>query len=411
MAKWWSEGEFHGPLVPQDDTDIRVDSEELSFVIAPSLSSAEVTATYHMTNGGEANAKANIAFVMVTSEAASRNAQDARKEPRASVTIDGEPVTGRVVTEAQVIAPLLGTWLTTHPEAEKELARLSAMERPKDGDWDALHALAPGCRGECDDLLRWYRNRDAEDHVRAAQEAIPEQVANLERGWTKRADSGPLAWLTFPLPIGAGATRTIRVQYTHISGNDSHLAVNEVFTYVYLLSPAKRWARFGELHIDIQVPPETTIQSSSIPFEADASGTMYRTNLSRLPDGELDFGVMSKRGLLFGMSQPTGYWLILMALMAIVTIPASARLGRTWANSSTRLRLALKCIFGTGVAAFLWNCLLMIGLGALFPHHAFGNSYSAMFGFTTLMFFYVLAAIIISLVATRAQMPKAATPD
>ena len=65
MAKWWSEGASHGSLVPQTDTGVRVDSEDLSFVVAPTLASAEVTATYRMTNGGHADTQADVAFVMV----------------------------------------------------------------------------------------------------------------------------------------------------------------------------------------------------------------------------------------------------------------------------------------------------------------------------------------------------------
>lgn len=413
MAKWWSEGELHGPLVPQDDTEVRVDSEDLTFVVAPSLASAEVTATYRMTNGGATDSKANIAFVMVASESAGHGGQGGRRAPQATVTIDGEPVTSHVVTESEVLAPRLEAWLEAHPDAKKELARLTAQhERPSYSDAETLHRFAPGCRGECDALLRWYSDRDDVDNqVRAAEEAIPDETAKVRRGWTKRSDSGPLAWLTFPLAIGAGATRTVRVQYTHISGSDRHKAVNEVFTYVYMLSPAKRWARFGDLHIDIRLPPDATIQSSSIPFSPDAKGGIHRASLSGLPEGELDFDVMSRRGLLFGMSRPTGYWLMLVALMALLTIPGAARLGRVWARAGSPSRRVLGCIFGTGAAATLWNGVAMSLLGTAFPRGAFGNGYDALFGFTALMFLFVVAAIVISFAATRAQMPKAATPD
>jgi hypothetical protein len=230
----------------------------------------------------------------------------------------------------------------------------------------------------------------------------------VQRGWTKRPDSGPISWFTFPLSIAAGATRTVRAKDTHVAGSDSRSAVNEVFSYIYFLSPAKRWARFGDLHIEIQVPPDTELRQSSIPLTAQ--GTTYRANLPRLPDRELSFELMSRRGLLFGMSQPTGYWIFLVAALALVTIPTSARLGRSWSGSS-RWRVALGCIFGTGICAFVWCIAIALALSAVLPAHAFGDPYSAIFGFFLLLFVFVVSAIVISFAATRPKWPKAATPD
>jgi hypothetical protein len=122
MAKWWREGELHGPLVPQDDTAIRVDSEELSFVVAPSLDGAEVTATYRMTNGGATDVNAPVAFVMAAAEyAKAGGAADA------SVTIDGQPVAGVLYTEGEFLRPKLVAWLAARPEVEKEVARVAAL--------------------------------------------------------------------------------------------------------------------------------------------------------------------------------------------------------------------------------------------------------------------------------------------
>jgi hypothetical protein len=109
------------------------------------------------------------------------------------------------------------------------------------------------------------------------------------------------------------------------------------------------------------------------------------------------------------MSQPTGYWILLIAVVALVTIPASARLGRFW--SGTRWRVALGCIFGTGSCAFLWCTAIGLGLSAVFPSHAFGDHYSAFLGFFLLLILFIVSAIVISFAATRAKWPKAATPD
>jgi hypothetical protein len=404
MAKWWREGELHGPLVPQDDSAIRVDSEELSFVVAPSLDSAEVTATYRMTNGGAADANAQVAFVVAAAEyAKAGGAADA------SVTIDGQPVAGVLYTEGELLRPKLAAWLASRPDLEKEVARLAALPRGAEySDLQRLRELVPDCRSSCSSLVDWYKEQgDLGLARRAAEDAIPNEILVVQRGWTKRADSGPISWFTFPLSIGAGATRNVRVKYNHVAGSDSRQAVNEVFSYVYFLSPAKRWARFGDLHIEVRLPPDTELRQSSVPLTAD--GATYRANLPTLPNGELSFELMSRRGLLFGMSQPTGYWILLIAVMSLVTIPASARLGRLW--SGGRWRVALGCIFGTGFCAFVWCIALALGLSAVLPAHAFGNPYSAMFGFFWLLVLFVVSAIVISFAATRAKSAKAATPD
>lgn len=406
MAKWWSEGASHGSLVPQSDTEVRVDSEDLSFVVAPTLASAEVTATYRMTNGGRADAQSDVAFVMVSAE-------HGRPEVEAKVTIDGASVTGRLVTEADMLGPLLERWLGANPEAAHELEALHALDRhPRYRDTEKLRRFAKGCDGDCSDLLRWYASRPAprrDDVLRASAEAIPEEIPKLQRGWTTRSYHAPLSWLTFPLAIPAGASRTVVVRYTHVAGSDSRRAVNTVFNYEYLLSPAKRWARFGELHVDLQLPPDTKLLSSSVPFAPEPNGSSYRASLPGLPAGELSVELMSRRGLLFGMEQTEGYWLILIAVMALVTIPASAKLGRIWAKRPSRAGRILGCVFGTGAAALVWNGVIEWALSQAFPQRAFGFSYDVAFGLLALLVLSSVVAIVIGLFASKAT--KAASPS
>jgi hypothetical protein len=404
MAKWWSEGESHGPLVPQNDTSIRVDSEDLSFVVAPTLDRAEVTATYHLTNGG-ADTKADVAFVMVASENAARGSKMNPQEARASVTIDGATVDARLVTEVDILAPLLDQWLAAHPEIDRELARLEALpDRPSHRETEALAKQVPGCRGECDDLLRWHRLRKSEDAdvLAAAREAIPEQVQGLQRGWSRHDWGGELSWLTFPLSIPAGASRTVVVHYTHHSGSDTSHAVNTVFTYEYLLSPAKRWAKFGELHVDIELPPNTDLRAPSLSFTPE--GAHYRGNFTGVPSAELTFEVMSRQGLLFGMTQPTGYWILLLALMALVTVPTSSYLGRAVQRATrSRLRVVLICVFGISLLSLVWNGLLVAAISLIVPQRAFGYSYDSLFGFFAAFVLFTILATVSSLLGSRAK--------
>jgi hypothetical protein len=412
MAKWWHEGAGHGPLVPQSDTDVRVDSEDLTFAVAPSLDQAAVTATYRMTNGGAAATSAEIAFVVVAPEVAGENV----REPRASITIDGAPVPFRVVTDADMLGPALDAWLAAHPEVEPELARLTAPSmNPRYPDVAELRRLVPGCTGECQDLLGWYRDKKnastarAEPWrqatiVRAAEEAIPAEVAKLQQGWSTLRRGRRLSWLAFQLDFAPSATRTVTVRYDHRAGDDTHKAVSTTFTYDYLLSPAKRWARFGPLHLSILVPRGTRLQAS-LPLTRE--GESYRADLAGLPAGELSFEVMSSKGLVFGMTQPAGYWGLLLGALSAVTVALGLRLGGVWARLGSRLRVALACISGTGMVVGLADGLVIWLLSRVLPERAFGYGYDSTVGLLGALVLFAVAGAVLSSVSARAAARRA----
>ena len=60
-----------------------------------------------------------------------------------------------------------------------------------------------------------------------------------------------------------------------------------IYTYNYLLSPAKTWAKFGELDIVVNTPYYMTESGGDFTFEKTENG--YQTSLDGLPDGELEF--------------------------------------------------------------------------------------------------------------------------
>lgn len=407
MAKWWADGERHGPLVPQKDTDVRVDSEDLAFVVAPSLGRAAVTATYRMTNGSAVATSAEVAFVVAVAE----GAEDSELAPEASIALDGAPVTFHVVTDADLLGPAVDAWLGVHPDVALELARLAALPRnPRYADLAALRRLVPASNSESDDLLGWYRlrkspltsERDGSHRsltVRAAEEVIPGAVAKLQQGWSSLASRRCLSWLAFQLDFAAGATRTVTVRYAHTAGSDTSKAVNETFIYDYLLSPAKRWARFGPLHVTVQLPPETSLRSS-LPFVRE--GDTYRAELPGLPAGDLSFDVMSRKGLLFGMTQSGGYWSLLLAVLTGVTFALGMWLGRTWARLGSRLRIALGCIFGTGLVGLIANGVVVWGLSMVLPQRAFGG-YGSAFGLLFAIVIFALGGVVLSALSARAR--------
>ena len=60
-----------------------------------------------------------------------------------------------------------------------------------------------------------------------------------------------------------------------------------IYTYNYLLSPAKTWADFGNLDIIVNTPYYMTESGGDFSFEKTETG--YQTSLDGLPEGELTF--------------------------------------------------------------------------------------------------------------------------
>ncbi|MCT8137769.1 hypothetical protein H1D32_08365 [Anaerobacillus sp. CMMVII] len=70
---------------------------------------------------------------------------------------------------------------------------------------------------------------------------------------------------------------------------DMTRTVKPLYTFDYILNPAKNWSDFGGLQIRI-IPPEQApyIVSSSVDLVKDENN-MYLTNLAQLPEEDLTF--------------------------------------------------------------------------------------------------------------------------
>ena len=407
MAKHSYEGDSYGSLVPQDETVVRVDSEDLSFDVDPSLERAQVTATYRLTNPGAAVTEADVAFVLVTSDEVAR-LKGAVPNPRAAVTLEQTPVPFRVVTDADVLEPALEAWLSARPDIKSMLEReLDHTPEPFPSSLELGRRLE-ACGGSCDQLARWYRydtrpSKDDRDADRkqavfaAAAKVIPDEVAKVQKAWsTLPRLQGPdvrTTWLAFHLAFPANATRTVTVHYSQDAGGDERRGVNVTHTYDYLLSPAKHWASFGPLRITIHAPSNARVEAS-LPLTRD--GDTYRAALSGLPDGEFSFGVMSSDGLVLGMGDPGQYLLVLLVVLLSVSVLLSVRLGRAWASVRSRLRRVLLCIFGTGLLVGVADALAAWIVLAALPSHALGIGYAPTVNVLSLVMICVFAGMVTS---------------
>lgn len=99
-----------------------------------------------------------------------------------------------------------------------------------------------------------------------------------------------MQWYVYDMTVPAGETAKNEVTAPLYPDIDDHFDP-AVYTYNYLLSPARGWAGFGTLDIEI-ITPYYLIESDIFPkFEKTESG--YATHLKGLPSGELVFSMSS----------------------------------------------------------------------------------------------------------------------
>lgn len=94
MSKSYVDGDRSSVLLPGGPTTVRVDREELSFVL-PRLSTAFVTASYTLTNAGATAETDDVAFAFVPSEERPAGGADAH----ASIEVDGVRVSFRTAED------------------------------------------------------------------------------------------------------------------------------------------------------------------------------------------------------------------------------------------------------------------------------------------------------------------------
>lgn len=112
----------------------------------------------------------------------------------------------------------------------------------------------------------------------------------IEPGVITRVDLGSMYWYQYELTVPAGETVVNTV--TAPLYPDIHKGWDPaIYTYQYLLSPARGWADFGPLDIEIKTPYYMT-QCNLEGFEKTGEG--YFLHLDGLPEKELEFVLSEK---------------------------------------------------------------------------------------------------------------------
>ena len=120
------------------------------------------------------------------------------------------------------------------------------------------------------------------------------QVAFLNAGskdrmyggiYTERSSFSLMRWYEYTLTLEPGQTLTNTVTAPLYPAIDAGYTPS-IYTYTYLLSPAKTWAQFGELKIVVNTPYYMTENDQS---SFSKAGKGYELTLPGLPEKELTF--------------------------------------------------------------------------------------------------------------------------
>lgn len=100
--------------------------------------------------------------------------------------------------------------------------------------------------------------------------------------------------LAYEMTFPANATVDVSVKYPMGGTLDSRNTAQTLYTYGYLLNPAKNWASFKDLTVYIFPSAENPyVTKSSIPLGKDGSGN-YSASLKTLPENDLVFSIYPK---------------------------------------------------------------------------------------------------------------------
>ena len=135
-------------------------------------------------------------------------------------------------------------------------------------------------------------------------------------------DESLMQWYVYDMTVPAGETVTNEVTAPLYPDIDDHFAP-AVYTYNYLLSPARGWAGFGKLDIEI-ITPYYLIEQDIFPkFQKTDAG--YVTSLNGLPSGELSFSLSADPDPKREITPYTflGIGLYIVIICVTVVLPAS----------------------------------------------------------------------------------------
>ncbi|MFZ5827351.1 MAG: hypothetical protein ACOY94_23880 [Bacillota bacterium] len=342
-------GDMAGVVLPARSSTVHVLKEWLRFQVSDDFEEAQVTARYQLENRGEA---VTLPVVFVVQDFGHR-----REVP--VITWNGEP---------RSVLPLSTTSLDP---AQQELMRKA---------WGGESEVVDPVSGERY-VLEDYRGQPVGD------------------------EDGRLSFYRFELVLGAGEGGMLEVTYTQQAGYDRARYVHRVYHYQYLLLPARGWASFGGLEIEVEAAPARRAYfASSLPLTW--SDGAYRASLPGLPEQNLLFSFMSRARILGSMVHPGPYYWIAAALLMPLAYFSGRGMGWLAARIRSRGWARTVAVLTTLSVGLVGNFILMLLIFSLFPWLIIIGYAATPFIGVTQWFISVLVTLVAALRAVSRYHPR-----
>lgn len=338
----WASGDKAGVILPGKSSTVHVVREHLRFEVDDGLSEARVTARYELANRGAGAESLPVIFVIQDFYPGGAGASTP------TVTWKG----ARLPVEQ--VGPIAGLGDDPHAQMREAWGGESRVIDPVSGE---VYPYAG--YGRPDDAMQYHR---------------------------------------FELAMAPGESASLEVTYYQQSGFDKNRYTYPVYQYQYLLLPARGWASFGPLEIEIAAPRQAFFASNlGLTWQEGA----YRATLPALPEENLLFSFMSRRGILFGIVQPGPYYTLLVVLTLAAAVFVALGLAQWAARSRTP---ALATWSGLGLALFAGLPLNGLALFLLYqlilPLHEQG------YGILFIGLFAFVASVPVTLILTPLRARK-----
>lgn len=126
--------------------------------------------------------------------------------------------------------------------------------------------------------------------------------------------------LCFETAFPAGEERAVTVRYAMSGAMNSQKSQDPLYSYAYLLNPAKGWAGFKDLNIRIAPPAKAPyLVAGSLSFTKSPSG-VYTASLPSLPQNDLTFSLYPDPQVSPKQSKSWGVATFLLCTAALVVI-------------------------------------------------------------------------------------------
>ena len=136
--------------------------------------------------------------------------------------------------------------------------------------------------------------------------------------------------LVYQVKFPPHSTRSISVGYLTDGTMDRRETVSPKYSYTYLLSPARNWADFGNLDIEVVTPREAPYMiENNLDLSKDGENR-YSTHLDGLPKSELTFTLYEKETITFIDKTESALikasyllyflWPVIVILLVVITI-------------------------------------------------------------------------------------------